>query len=254
MSPLPFSDHLLILYALSWAKILECLTLEDLVVQPQIHPKWTSQIFALPVEHLYYIPHSWLNCRKINNYYCLVAYETEYDNYLPAFTPFHNNSFNYLRDQFNLESNVHEACTPKLRGIYRLHNSYSDTGGCCYRQCSSYFYKGYTKSMLTIDEYIEKLTNYKDENKKLNAIWSYFEPSCRVNIITKLGFGTGSLKKYSTLPGDQFFADNFAYQMKIGLAWSERIPANSLKRFLTYSWFKQNVICKSQPWICITWS
>ena len=137
----------------------------------------------------------------------------------------------------------------KLKQIDLRHNLYSDTtGDCHFRLCFSYFNMGFRNSLLTVDEYIAKLTNYIDENKNLNSIWSFYDPACRVNVIAKLGFGTGSLRKYSNLRGGRY--RSFPYQMKIGLRWSDPIPAKKLKQVITYSWFKQNVICSSQPWIC----
>ena len=252
MSLLLFSDHLLILYVLLWGNIHQLVASEDIVVQPQTRLIWTSLTFALPVDHLYRIPPLWLNCRRFSLYYCLDAFETEDEDQFPAFTVFYNHSFDYLFYKFSLETGGYQACTLKLHRLYRHHNAYSDEGGCCFRQCTTYFSMGYKKSMQTVDEYFEKLTNYKDENKKLNAIWSYFDPDCRRNYIAKVGFGTGRLKRFSLMRADQTVLDVFPYQMKIGLGWSAVIPAQRLNRFLTFSWFKQNIICKSQPWICNT--
>ena len=210
---------------------------------------WTSQTFAIPVDHVHEMPYSWSICRKFSLFYCLEAFETEYEGQLQALNSFGNSVFVSYQYYFHLETRAIRACASKLKQIDLRHNLYSDTtGDCHFRLCFSYFNMGFRNSLLTVDEYIAKLTNYIDEDKNLNSIWSFYDPACRVNVIAKLGFGTGSLRKYSNLRGGRY--RSFPYQMKIGLRWSDPIPAKKLKQVITYSWFKQNVICSSQPWIC----
>ena len=55
---------------------------------------------------------------------------------------------------------------------------------------------GYSRMLITPSQYIEKITNYSDKDKQLNAIWANFEPECNVNVITKIGFGSEELKRF----------------------------------------------------------
>ena len=40
------------------------------------------------------------------------------------------------------------------------------------------------------------------------------------------------------------------YQLKIGNSLSSKIPYANPDDFLTFRWFKLNVMCPEQPWIC----
>ena len=98
-------------------------------------------------------------------------------------------------------------------------------------------------------EYIKKLTDY-DEDKRLNLISAYYFPDCEVNIIIRLGFGEGPLIREDTVFGMLRQVPDKPYLLKFDKEWSEHIPYEDPGYFLTFRWFKQNVMCKEQPWIC----
>ena len=87
--------------------------------------------------------------------------------------------------------------------------------------------------------------------KQLNYIRSFFQLRCKVNVITKVGFGRGRLRRdrhpyLSTVP-----LAGFNYVLGIeGVDFDVAIPYENPEDFLTFKWFKYNVICRDQPWIC----
>ena len=40
------------------------------------------------------------------------------------------------------------------------------------------------------------------------------------------------------------------YILKVGQSWTPRIPYENPEHFITFRWFKKNIICADQPWIC----
>ena len=113
-----------------------------------------------------------------------------------------------------------------------------------------YFRYGYRDALLTPREYLKKLTDYSEGDKRLNYIMSYFSPECNTNIITKIGFGTGVLKRVNQSNYVSFSQPGAPYQLKVGHNWTPRIPYENPDHFLTFRWFKHNVMCQEQSWIC----
>ena len=97
-------------------------------------------------------------------------------------------------------------------------------------------------------EYIEKVTDYSEDGKSLNLLFAYYSPKCSVNIVTKIGFGNGAVKRRHH-PG-LYHLNGAPYLLRIGSLWSEQIPYDTPEEFLTFRWFKHNVMCLDQPWIC----
>ena len=97
------------------------------------------------------------------------------------------------------------------------HNFYSVEVGAISQYCS-YFTLGFKNALLTPQEYFDKLTDYSEENKHLNYLIAYYLPQCEVNIIVKLGFGVGSLKRtnerYGLLQNERVGAP---YQLKVNV-------------------------------------
>ena len=58
-----------------------------------------------------------------------------------------------------------------------------------------YFIHGYHHMFITPSEYLRLLTDYNESGKELNLIRAYYYPDCHVNIISKLGFGSGTLRR-----------------------------------------------------------
>ena len=110
---------------------------------------------------------------------------------------------------------------------------------------------GFVAMLLTPEEYIERLTDYSTENKRLNYIKAYYEPNCHANIITKLGFGVGAIEKLNHFGDGRLQLVGAPFIVQMGSEWSPRIPFSNPEDFVTFRWFKQNFICRAQPWICM---
>ena len=98
--------------------------------------------------------------------------------------------------------------------------------------------------------YLYQFTDYSEEHKQLNYIQAFHLPVCQVNVISKLGYGLGPLRRTNHIAGVRRQLPGVPYQLKVGSEWSEQIPYDNPEDFLTFRWFKQNVMCKEQPWIC----
>ena len=227
----------------------------DLVIEPEGQMNWTSQTFIIPVQsHARVLPHNWTVCRRFGFFYCLDAFEVLAEPELISFTQsVHEQNTN--RELYDLlRRNIANECSEKIRPIFLYHNIFSDADElCCDRQCFDYMVNGYRYMNLKVEEYIGKLTNYSDANgntKNLNAIWSYYNPICNANIITKLGFGEGRLRRFEHLNGVPGQRTGAPYLLKIGNRWSPKLPYENPGNFLTFNWFKINVICREQTWIC----
>ena len=103
---------------------------------------------------------------------------------------------------------------------------------------------------MTPTEYIANLTDYSEEDKHLNYLMSYYVPDCNVNIITKIGFGKGRLKRVNHSEEMRPEQPGAPYQLKVGRRWTSPIPYDNPGDFLTFRWFKHKIICAEQPWIC----
>ena len=227
----------------------------DIVIKPESQISWTSQTFIIPVQDpTDSLPFIWTLCRRLSCFYCLDAFESFNEQELIAFTPtFHDRSFqNEFYDL--LTKNMIDECSEKVLAIFRNHNFFSDLGKlCCYRQCFNYRFNGYRYMNLKVEEYITKLTNYSNatgNNKHVNAIWSFYDPVSNANIITKLGYGEGRLRRFNHLNAVPGHRADAPYLLKIGDHWSPKIIYENPGSFLTFNWFKFNIICKEQAWIC----
>ena len=224
--------------------------LEDIVINSTIRLNWTSQTFIIPVESQLGYP--WTICRKFSDVYCLDNYETRELDTEPAFHAFVNlrTSASMHTSYYWLEYNAITKTEHLFRPFYRRHNFFVDRESCCLGQFYQYFAEAFKKMLLTPKKYIEELADYSEENKNLNAIWAFFEPVCRVNIITKLGFGKGDLQRFNNNPNIAPQRDGTPYLLKLGKKWSTDIPYDNPGHYLTFHWFKWNVICLEQAWIC----
>ena len=159
----------------------------DIVVNTRQTANWISQAFIIPTsspsEYLWYI------CRQFSDIYCLSGLEIGEISENPAYEPRTSNVYN-LRDT------ALARCFAVFLDTYFLHNFFVDINGCCFGQSHYYFRVGYKELLMTAEEYYKELTNYSEANKTLNMIWAYYLPDCEKNIISKIGFGVGDLKKF----------------------------------------------------------
>ena len=78
----------------------------------------------------------------------------------------------------------------------------------------------------------------------LNLFQVFFDKSSCLNVLTKLNFGLGNLK----ISGGALERDYSLYVP--GSSSVFLFPWQDLRNLLTFDWFKLNVVCKEQPWIC----
>ncbi|XP_075253383.1 uncharacterized protein LOC142345282 [Convolutriloba macropyga] len=118
-----------------------------------------------------------------------------------------------------------------------------DSGGCCSDQVDS-FTKFGLWNLLSAQDYMSKATNFITGHKPLNWIKAYFHKDVCANVIVEVGFGGGRMR----ITGEfQPYAD-YILQMRNETAL--RYRPKRLQAHLTFNWFKHNVICVSQNWIC----
>ena len=232
-----------------------------------IQLNWTSVTFLIPLDPgldfsqkrriLSKEPYFQDPCLPYSKYYCLVAYEILLQADTVAFMIINalNGAFfeiELYEKTETLHNSAVEICEQKLAPIHRRHNLFYNAGSdCCRMQCMAYRTYGFSRMLLSPTEYISKMVDYSEQNKRLNFIQAYYHPDCRVNVITKIGFGTGGLVRqnhpyiYSPyMPEiDYYFGNN-------DLSTSRKIPFGNPGQLITFEWFKQNMMCRDQSWIC----
>jgi len=126
----------------------------------------------------------------------------------------------------------------------------SDTGGCCVRQSILYVRNGQRKG-LSPEQYLTQASNFSSFNKELLYVTVRYEESICANIITGLSFGN----RFTGIPGVRYIGDLHWDKELLFPSGDENIRsfmANNTEELLTFDWFKFNVMCKEQPWICHT--
>ena len=227
----------------------------DIVVFPLPEVSWSSQIFIIPVE----TPNNylWVLCKQRSSFYCIVSFETENAlNYTAVElqnkifpTAFHGDRTSLNKLQI-LKSQARIASDEVSKPLFEKHNLLGVQKNYSLRQYDSYYVHGFLRSQQTPREYFLSLTDYSIENKTLNFLKSYYLPRCKVHVISMLGFGVGELKRSPRRSILRGLNPEAPYRIVIGKHWTPDIPYNNPEQFLTYSWFKKNVICQDQPWIC----
>ena len=218
----------------------------DIVVVPRQFYNWTTTYFIISGTHE---GKEWQTCNKFSSVYCLWSYDVSLnDLYDPSFSGFGILRQNFWHALYWLNQFVRKECETFFHPTYLKHNHFVDDDGCCESQYHGYFTKGFLTLNLTPKEYFEKMTNYDENHKQLNLIGSYFQPECGVNIITLVGFGDGKLRRFNHHEKRPLIGA--PYQLKVSSSWTAKIPYENPEQFLTFRWFKYNVMCLDQPWIC----
>ena len=213
---------------------------------------WISVTFVIPVEVSGI--RFWPLCKNKRYIYCLSEIETRNNVNNPA-VEFGAPTLGPLRlsteqKYLILQFNALQASIDAFQPIFQKHNFFRRGEKCCAEQFSSYFHYGLQSLKITPKQYLAKLIDYTEANKTLNLIWSYYMKECNVNIITKLGFGQGQLERSNDRSGLMFHRNDAPYRLKVGKSWTPEFPFENPEHFLTFNWFKKNVMCLDQPWIC----
>ena len=232
--------------------IVEIKSLSDDVFYPTTGITWSSVTFDIPVAVAG--NNVWPNCRKVSKFYCLSDYRTNIDGINPAIE-FRNvfllKIYRDLHQKFLLyKHNARRASAAVFGPKYQQYNFFVKVVGCCAGQFDSYYVHGLQGLKIKPEEYFSRLTDYTEENKNLNLLWSIYLDDCDVYIITKLGFGEGHLKRSHFRNGFPSQNVDTPYRLQVGETWSPDIPYEHPDHFLTFNWFKKNVMCQDQPWIC----
>ena len=166
----------------------------NIIVYPTVGANWTTTTFIIPTEISG--RRFWSICSKQNNFYCLSSYETDEDDFKLAVAI---SVYDFSVPPHDLDShrklsvfshNAHRAADKAFLPMYQRHNFLL---GCCAQQYNIYYRHGLQTLKLPPDSYVSKMTDYSEDKKNLNLIWSYYLKDCDVNIVTKLGFGKGRL-------------------------------------------------------------
>ena len=223
----------------------------DIVVNSSVESNWTSLMFIIPVK----IPRNaiWKSCRLNTIYYCshaFVSYSSSPDraveirgrNNIQALEP-SIEAFRMIK-----LSACHE-CQKLLGPVLRDHNLFAYRDGFCASHDYHYFVFGYGLNLWTPRDYYERITDYTD-GKALNFIMAHYSPKCKANIIMELGFGKGKLTVSDHFTSFQPERPGLPYILKVGYQWTPKVPYENPEDFITFAWFKKNVMCADQPWIC----
>ncbi|XP_075257044.1 uncharacterized protein LOC142349398 isoform X2 [Convolutriloba macropyga] len=134
------------------------------------------------------------------------------------------------------------------KNIYKSFNWFSlrpqEPGGCCYFQTSVYMEYG-RKMGLSPWEYRNKVTDFSSAGKPLNFLMAYYDPKACANIITRVGFGRGQFRRIGVKYGPPFIFPFRSRNDTVHFFFYTQV-----RKFLTFEWFKENVVCRDQEWLC----
>ena len=137
-----------------------------------------------------------------------------------------------------------------IRPNFRHYNMFSFldrdryNGACCIYQTRTYIKYGRQRG-LSPAEYFSRLTNFDSRDKELVHVASIYVPELCINVITKLSFGRGVLTSNG---GD--IDKPLGIYVGSDRSWHV-IERFRVRYYLTFQWFKLNVICPERPMICM---
>ncbi|XP_075258329.1 uncharacterized protein LOC142350369 [Convolutriloba macropyga] len=125
---------------------------------------------------------------------------------------------------------------------------------CCMYQSEQYYATG-RKSGYSPHEYMERLSDFRDEGKHLNSITVRFNETQCVNIIERLTYGTqvpdvlvvGVDDSLVNLEIPVMVVPPESYSIEI---FDIRTSRRQMAETLTFRWFKGYYICKDHPEFC----
>ena len=169
----------------------------DKVFNSSIATMWASVIFTIPVNPTFNQYRSF--CEKKSSYYCLTYFRVKRDEPTPlAMEHTYNVLARFPGDPYEGFAKLKNSALDQFQAVfepsYEKHNFFVIGDGCCFGQFVSYFNFGFKGALLTPSEYFEQLTDYS-EDKRLNYLVTYYNFDCEANIIAKIGFGKGQLKR-----------------------------------------------------------
>ncbi|XP_063726948.1 uncharacterized protein LOC134854572 [Symsagittifera roscoffensis] len=200
-------------------------------------------------------------CKKHSEFYCLDCYRTQRKQGLPFSSS--NHSLSPLHPAaasgMPLDPNGYRLWFGSLiRSQWRKINMIdeADPYECCEEQTRKYMQNGLTNRQMSPYEYMLKLTDYDDEhNKPLNHISAFYIPDICQNAILEVGFGPGKLQRdhfRGAREGASYLIMGQEFGQAVGIPDmnSSSFPYEDPGRFLTFHWFKHNIMCRDHLWIC----
>jgi len=166
----------------------------------------------------------------------------------------YRNSSNEFQPQYDLtvvQAWFNVLIQDKWKRINMINFDQPDS--CCHAQIRRYLVFGYHNRNWSPGEYLEKITNYEDEYKPLNFLAAAWSSETCENIILEVGFGPGNFRRshhQSVKEGEPYIMAGEQHQIGIPHVASRAFPYDNPGQFLTFHWFKHNIMCKAQPWIC----
>ncbi|XP_075258765.1 uncharacterized protein LOC142350710 [Convolutriloba macropyga] len=226
-----------------YIKFLFTLTLVRCTEVPPDEVAWESLVFTIPNA----ITEKGRACSMLSSYYCLEGYEGDMgegdpDNEMELGTPNRQMRIAQLNRVGNDFAN---QIFPVYLGINFFVNPTGNIN-CCSRQKDVYIRHGLKLLELTPSEYLTKLTNYNDDpSRKLNYLEVNYNERCNINFITQIGFGPGFFKI-----NGQNRRPEAKLMFPLMSIPSIEFPNFGAEDYLTFHWFKYNIICQDHPYIC----
>ncbi|XP_075239264.1 uncharacterized protein LOC142334824, partial [Convolutriloba macropyga] len=186
-------------------------------------------------------------CRRQSQYYCLDGYHT----LLPingGYTRFSNGLLD--REASKAWFTILIKAQWHTLNMINPHKPQE----CCGYQLGKYMIYGLAHKQMSPDKYMDRLSNYDDEDRPLNLIAAMYVPSFCQNMILEVGFGPGNFRR-SHHPNVREGAPYLLAGMELGqigipFIMSVSFDYHNVTEELTFHWFKHNIMCKEKPWIC----
>ncbi|XP_075262679.1 uncharacterized protein LOC142354302 [Convolutriloba macropyga] len=203
---------------------------------------WGSLVFAIPNQ----FTELGRICANQSSHYCLSCYRTLYSNEKVI----ENDEFPEYDSDVPPKGLIQEF-ENKILALWNRINFFSTISfvNCCKDQANKYVVYGYLNSKMSPDAYLEKLTDYKDEEMRINYIGVHYDPSRCWYVITELGFGAPPVIYYPELTDNRGLDKPYVFPPQPGREPSI-LTFPHLRARLSFGWFKRNIMCKDQPWIC----
>ncbi|XP_075241835.1 uncharacterized protein LOC142336796 isoform X2 [Convolutriloba macropyga] len=179
-----------------------------------------------------------VKCSKFSQFYCLNGY------FINSKKPFRNIQPSDLR---------------MVKAVLKTENFWDKinwfdfrekSNSCCEAQLMQY--EMYARKSVSPYMYFEKLTNFNCSEKSLNRVKARFSEELCMNVITLVGYGTGNIRISGDYKNNTDFLlvqrmplENFANDLRV-----YRVASQNLAKDFNFNFFRNNFICKAQPWMC----
>ncbi|XP_063712222.1 uncharacterized protein LOC134840380 [Symsagittifera roscoffensis] len=175
-------------------------------------------------------------CALFSSVFCLSKYWQKYNNATPAYS----SSLNGEHQELKL-LNMARSSFRRLNWFSFYESDWSY--GCCEYQQEMYRRWGLLNN-LTAVQYFGRLTDFRNSKKNLITLQAVFDSTLCGNVITRLSFGKGEIRVKGTVPNVPVMVAVPGIPLVYVFQWRDVFQR------LKFAWFKTNIICAEQPWIC----